>query len=664
MRNTLVKLLSLLLLLFAQQGNAAKTDSTAIKKKLILTSIPSEKKVKYLNDLCSHYWYSNTDTSLYYGWMGLPLSKDNVSSATRGYLHFTIGMAWENKGNADSAMWYLRKASDILKEGGNDFLYYRSVEQIGSLYRILGKYDTAVVIMSRALDYFKKTKESFQIMSALFNIGSVYLEQNRYNKALQFYLESQSYDSVLRDTNAMATHYLGLGIVYQNLGFLFRTINPEKSRIYYNHGEKEFRDAHDLFIRTGHRTGICFANMNLLSILINKGEYNIADSLLKTDSYCLSFKDPRVQVSFMSSQALLLKARHKNMEALEVLSMVAAREGDMVILPEFHDAMLVMAELLRDKGLKDSAYHLAQRSSEWAEHHSVFPLVVTANETISAWLLADGKSGEAISKIKLASLYKDSLYRSVDQEIFDEVELKFKNQVLQAQVDLLKIEKDLQKSNKLVITLVSVLVVLLLVVLLIYFIFRHKRAERERIIAQQRSLQLEHEGKIKDSELERSRLEKELQEEELERLQLEVELKEQDLVYQTLLRTDLSHVTRSVQERLIPFQYRLTKKKDQEDFSQTLADIAREATRDPMQDFEVMFRQMHSGFYEKLLEKCQDLSKTELNVCALLRLNLSSKDISRLVNISSNTVDLIRHKIRKKLELEQKESLSGYLIML
>ena len=664
MRSRLAILLSILLLLIAQQGIALKKDSVAIKKKLVFTDIPAEQKVKYLNDLCSHYWYINTDTSLYYGWLGLPISNNEVSSASRGFLHFAIGMAWENKGNADSAMWYLCKSSGIFKEGGNKFLYFRSVEQIGSLYRILGKYDTAVVIISRSLQYFKSNNLKFQIMSALFNIGSVYVEQNRFNKALQYYLESQSYDSVLKDTNAMATNNLGLGLVYQNLGSLFSTINPAKSRVYFNLAEKEFRESHVMFQNTGHRTGVCFSNINLLSVLINKEEYNVADSLLKTDSYCLSFKDPRVEVSFMSSRALLLKARHKDSEALEVLSKVAAREGDMVILPEFHDAMLVMAELLRDKGLKDSAYHLARRSSDWAEHHSVYPMAVRANETISDWLLDDGKSEKAILSMKTASVYKDSLYRSVDQEIFDEVELKFKNQVLHAQVDLLSAEKDLQKSNKMIIILISVLVVLLLAGLLVYFIFRQKRAERERIIAQQRNLQLEQENKIKDSELERSLLEKKLREEEVESLHLEVDLREQDLVYQTLLRTDLSNVARSVNEKLSPFQYRLSKKKDQEDFSRTLAEIARDSAREPMQDFELLFRQMHSGFYEKLLERCPGLSKTELNVCALLRLNLSSKDISRIVNISSNTIDLLRHKIRKKLELEPKENLSGYLIML
>ena len=177
-------------------------------------------------------------------------------------------------------------------------------------------------------------------------------------------------------------------------------------------------------------------------------------------------------------------------------------------------------------------------------------------------------------------------------------------------------------------------------------------------------MQLEQENRLKDTEIEKSILEQKLKQEEVEKLQLEIELKEQDLVYQILLRTDLSQVNRSVHEKLGHFQYRLTRKKDQDDFIQTLAEITRETSRDPMVDFEMIFRQMHGGFYEKLLEKCPDLTKTELQVCALLRLNLTSKDISRLVNISSSTVDLIRHKIRKKIGLDQKESLTSYLIML
>ena len=81
-----------------------------------------------------------------------------------------------------------------------------------------------------------------------------------------------------------------------------------------------------------------------------------------------------------------------------------------------------------------------------------------------------------------------------------------------------------------------------------------------------------------------------------------------------------------------------------------------------MNDFEVMFKQIHSGFYEKMLALSPDLSRSELQICALLRLNLSSKDISRVANLSIPTVEVTRHHIRKKLNLDQKESLTSYLI--
>ncbi len=56
------------------------------------------------------------------------------------------------------------------------------------------------------------------------------------------------------------------------------------------------------------------------------------------------------------------------------------------------------------------------------------------------------------------------------------------------------------------------------------------------------------------------------------------------------------------------------------------------------------------------------MSKTELQVCALLRLNLSSKDIARLTNLNITSVEMTRHHIRKKLKLEQGENLTAFLI--
>jgi DNA-binding CsgD family transcriptional regulator len=77
-----------------------------------------------------------------------------------------------------------------------------------------------------------------------------------------------------------------------------------------------------------------------------------------------------------------------------------------------------------------------------------------------------------------------------------------------------------------------------------------------------------------------------------------------------------------------------------------------------------MFSQLHKSFIDNLMARCSTLSRVELQVCSLLRINLSTKDITRLLNISVGSVDMCRHRIRQKLALDQKDNLTSLLITL
>ncbi|MDL2252361.1 tetratricopeptide repeat protein, partial [Odoribacter sp. OttesenSCG-928-J03] len=75
-------------------------------------------------------------------------------------------------------------------------------------------------------------------------------------------------------------------------------------------------------------------------------------------------------------------------------------------------------------------------------------------------------------------------------------------------------------------------------------------------------------------------------------------------------------------------------------------------TRNDLWDeFEVRFNRVHIDFYKNLQEKFSDLSPTELKLCAFLRLNMSSKEISSLTGITPKSVDVMRARIRKKLNI-------------
>lgn len=70
------------------------------------------------------------------------------------------------------------------------------------------------------------------------------------------------------------------------------------------------------------------------------------------------------------------------------------------------------------------------------------------------------------------------------------------------------------------------------------------------------------------------------------------------------------------------------------------------------------------AFLERLARTNPLLSRTELQVCSMIRESLPSKEIAQKLNISKFTVDTHRKSIRRKMGLDEKESLYSILIRL
>ncbi len=74
--------------------------------------------------------------------------------------------------------------------------------------------------------------------------------------------------------------------------------------------------------------------------------------------------------------------------------------------------------------------------------------------------------------------------------------------------------------------------------------------------------------------------------------------------------------------------------------------------------FDTQFKAAHPEFTKKLLEKYPELSPTELRICLLVRMNLKSEDIARLLCLSERTVENHRNHIRQKMKLKRSEELA------
>ncbi|MDZ7613350.1 MAG: triple tyrosine motif-containing protein [Flavobacteriaceae bacterium] len=80
--------------------------------------------------------------------------------------------------------------------------------------------------------------------------------------------------------------------------------------------------------------------------------------------------------------------------------------------------------------------------------------------------------------------------------------------------------------------------------------------------------------------------------------------------------------------------------------------------------FKEAINNVDRNFLEKLNKLHPDLSPNDIKLCAYLRLNLSSKEIATMFNISTKSVEIKRYRLRKKMNLLSDENLTHYILSL
>lgn len=80
------------------------------------------------------------------------------------------------------------------------------------------------------------------------------------------------------------------------------------------------------------------------------------------------------------------------------------------------------------------------------------------------------------------------------------------------------------------------------------------------------------------------------------------------------------------------------------------------------EQFKKTFNETDKGFLKKMHKLHTNLTPNDLKLCVYLRLNLSSKEIAPLLNISVRSVEIKRYRLRKKMGLEHEKSLVEYIL--
>lgn len=502
-------------------------------------------------------------------------------------------------GNEETDTLLLRLARTTETEEKLEILSDAAVQLLRTDLKAALSYSREIMLILEQV----KNPEIRQVYNS--RVALILLYSDVYDKALELFLESLKMSEELHDQNYICVNNNNIGGVYLKLE------NYEKALPYFQEAlklskslvvdEKNFKIEHQ---------AIMYNNVGLVMGKLGRREegityleraVEIADTLQPdmlgqyyanlTELYYLTGEREKAMLSREKSVSYLKKGN--NLKGLADLDCLMAsllfNDGDYITASRLLDRSYEMAQKINSKRLLEKIYTLRLK---FARKENNRDAIIENME-------------------KLSQLKEDLVNESVLAKISSlKVRYEFDKQLVEQRNELEKIKL----RHRMVLSAAG----MILVVLVMLFLMLRSRIKRIR--------------------MEKKMLEKDLEFRNREMTTTAMTLiKNVDLIREIIL--SLMELKPNLKSENAPVVKEVIRKLQ----SLTQSDV--------WDEFEVRFNRVHIDFYKKLKENCPDLTPTELKVCAFLRLNMSSKEISTLMGINSKSVDILRARIRKRLDM-------------
>ncbi len=238
-------------------------------------------------------------------------------------------------------------------------------------------------------------------------------------------------------------------------------------------------------------------------------------------------------------------------------------------------------------------------------------------------------SNNADSALKYHLLFKEQS-ELVSREVINKeiTKIELTNQFEQRQ----KQQIDEQKRRELRYLYVGIILILgVLIAILLY------------VISQSRLRRL----KLENTNTELSNKNLQLQQ---EQLKSELEIKNKELTTSVLHQIQHNDLIDKIVQRLLNTKSTFTTENSKV-IKEVIRDLERSRDKSIWEEFEIRFQQAHNEFFTRLNAINPNLTNNERRLCAFLRLNMTSKEISSITGSSLRSIEVARTRLRKKLEL-------------
>jgi DNA-binding CsgD family transcriptional regulator len=495
-----------------------------------------------------------------------------------------------------------------------------ALSHLGNATLMIGKEDTALLLYQKGY-HIADSIDDKELKNDLANgLGQYYLSTDKYHLALSYYLEAYNYYKDSKMSANMARQLINISAVYWQMEKLqesLRTLIKAKE-LYISIGDSILYNDMDA------RIGLCYSDMH---------KYDSAFTFLNNSiDYCI--KNDNVWLLMFNYQNIGLNYLYVDNEAQAIANLRKSYKLSQELTYPYMSglSLLNIAQVYLKYENYDSALYYINEAKPYIE--------MTDNKENKGYMYEYYyKVYKAIDKPYLA-LENYITYKSITDSLFsqkrtarvDELQIQYETANKEAEIVKLANEIQISKLYQLIIGITSVILSILVIILIFYFRLKRKALLQQKQIA------------VRDAK----------------HLQEKLDLQNKELACNAMSLAQISEMKLSIIEGIKGLNEHTNSEGKKQIYS-LIGTIGNGIDKKAWKEFEMRFENVHVSFYENLNMQHPGLSPSERRVCAFLKLNLSTKDIAALLNISPRSVESTRYSIRKKINLPTSENLVVHL---
>ncbi|GAB3560656.1 tetratricopeptide repeat protein [Spirosoma fluminis] len=499
----------------------------------------------------------------------------------------------------NSAFRHLKQTLDNAVAQQDKLHEYEVRQKLGLLFYRQGHFAQAIRFLLQAQRGYRSVKAADLLAGNLNELGTVYYYNRQPRLARKQFDEALLLYNRINNRSGLARTYGNLGHLYEKTGNLSQAFDYQKRAL-------------ATYQTTNDQLGLAKIHENIGSIFEDRGQLDSAQQ-------------------YYQNALQLTQKRGDKLAQLEIVNNL----GDIYRKTGNYKAALT---IYRD---------VLQRASQHGESYQLNSVYRDLGKTFQSLHQHDS----AYYYFEQSHELMDQIYATENNKQIALLQTLFEVEQKDGQIARLNAE---QRINTLLMVAGGLLLLLVGTIAVVVIGRQRLRISNERSLHAQNRQILQTQNELIQVELQNKQLAE-------ENLRYQLELKGQELSTHTLHLIQKNQAMEELKKDLTDI-LNDDKRDQRKQLKQLVQKIGTSFSQDKSwEDFRATFDQVHPTFLPELMRQYPDLSPAELRLTALLRINMNSADIATLLSISPDSLRVARYRLRKKLNLSEGDSLTGFI---